>query len=63
MGGGASAPAQLSAADRATYLGDMSDHDVTTVIVGPATGSTQGAQLMAELLVQAGPRTGGVTVW
>jgi dolichyl-phosphate beta-glucosyltransferase len=63
LGEGATAPAQLSAADRATYLGDMSAHDVTTVIVGPATGSTQVAQLMTELLGRPGTSTGGVTVW
>jgi hypothetical protein len=63
LGEGATAPAQLSAADRATYLDDMSAHDVTTVIVGPATGSTQVAQLMTELLGRPGTSTGGVTVW
>ena len=42
----------------------MSAHDVTTVIVGPATGSTQVARLMTELAGQAGHQyLGGVTVW
>ncbi|MGD1034527.1 MAG: hypothetical protein ABR977_08850 [Candidatus Dormibacteria bacterium] len=63
LGKGAAAPAQLSAADRATYLGDMRAHDVTTVIVGPAPGSAQVAQLMTELLGGPGTSSGGVTVW
>ncbi len=63
LGQGASAPAELSASDRAAYLADMSDHDVTTVIVGPATRSAQVALLMTELLDRTGTRTGGVTVW
>jgi hypothetical protein len=36
---------------------------VTTVIVGPALGSAQEAQLMTEVLGRSGIGTGGVVVW
>jgi hypothetical protein len=60
---GEPAPATLSPAVRATYLGDLRAHAVTTVIVGPGPGSAQVALLMAELLGRPGTSTGGVTVW
>jgi hypothetical protein len=60
---GEPAPATLSPAVRATYLGDLRAHAVTTVIVGPGPGSAQVARLMTELLGRSGTSTGGVTVW
>ena len=48
---------------RATYLGDLRAHAVTTVIVGPGAGSAQVARLMTELIGRPGESTGGVTVW
>jgi hypothetical protein len=60
---GAAAPATLSAAVRATYLGEMRANGVTTVIVGPSTGAAQVVRLMTELLGRPGISTGGVTVW
>ena len=63
LGGGAAAPTTIPASLRETYLGDMRAHDVTTVIVGPSTGSAQVAKLMTELLGRSGTSTGGVVVW
>jgi hypothetical protein len=60
---GTPAPAALSSSVRATYLGDLRAHDVSTVIVGPGPGSAQVARLMTELLGGPGTSTGGVTVW
>jgi len=57
------APATLSASVRATYLGDLRAHGVTTVIVGPSTGEAQVVRLMTELLGSQGTSTGGVVVW
>ena len=63
LGNLAAAPATLSGSTRATYLGDLRAHAVTTVIVGPGAGSAQVARLMTELFGRPGESTGGVTVW
>jgi hypothetical protein len=60
---GEPAPASIPTSLRATYLGDMRAHDVTTVIVGPSPGSAQVVQLITELLGRPGTSTGGVVVW
>ncbi|MGP8159656.1 MAG: hypothetical protein ACLQGJ_00310 [Candidatus Dormibacteria bacterium] len=60
---GRPAPAALSSSARATYLGDMRAHGVTTVIVGPSAGEDQVVRLMAELLGRPGTAMGGVVVW
>jgi hypothetical protein len=60
---GQKAPAALSPSVRTTYLSDLRAHGVTTVIVGPALGSAQEAQLMTEVLGRSGISTGGVVVW
>ena len=60
---GRPAPVTLSSSVRATYLGEMRAHEVTTVIVGPSTGETQVVRLMSELLGRQGISTGGVVVW
>jgi hypothetical protein len=60
---GEPAPASIPTSLRATYLGDMRAHDVTTVIVGPSPGSAQVVQLITELLDRSGTSTGGVVVW
>jgi hypothetical protein len=60
---GKPAPTSIAASVRATYLSDLRAHGVTTVIVGPAVGSAQEAQLMAEVLGRSGTSTGGVVVW
>jgi len=57
------APASLSASVRATYLGDLRAHDVTTVIAGPSPGQAQVVQLITELLGRPGTSSGGVVVW
>jgi hypothetical protein len=60
---GKPAPTSIATSVRATYLGDLRAHAVTTVIVGPGAGSAQVARLMTELLGRPGESTGGVTVW
>jgi hypothetical protein len=60
---GQKAPAVLSPSVRTTYLSDLRAQGVTTVIVGPALGSAQEAQLMTEVLGRSGISTGGVVVW
>jgi len=60
---GQKAPAVLSPSVRTTYLSDLRAQGVTTVIVGPALGSAQEAQLMTEVLGRSGIGTGGVVVW
>jgi hypothetical protein len=60
---GRPAPSALAPAVRATYVGDLRAHDVTTVIVGPSAGAAQVEQLMTELLGRPGVSTGGVVVW
>jgi hypothetical protein len=57
------APASLAPSARATYLGDLRAHDVTTVIAGPSPGQAQVVRLMTELLGSPGTSTGGVVVW
>jgi hypothetical protein len=63
LGNGVTAPAALSPSLRQAYLGDMRDHDVDAIVVGPSAGETQEVQFFTELTGQPGESTGGVVVW
>jgi hypothetical protein len=63
LGSGAVAPAALSPALRATYLGDMRAHGVDAIVVGPSEGQDQEARFLTEVTGQPGESTGGVVVW
>jgi hypothetical protein len=60
---GQPAPSAIPAAQRQTYLSDLSAHDVGSVVVGPSSGQDQVARFFTALLGTPGVSTGGVVVW
>ena len=60
---GQSAPAEISATQRHSYLGDLAATGAGTVIIGPEPGEGQAVALMADLLGRQGQSIGGIVVW